>query len=102
MKRWLDNATLRRVVALLLLLGLWETASRLKWLDPFYVPAPSAIGKVLFSLFADGQIWTHLEATFSAAIIGLIAGALILIPSLRYLFRTFAGRAAERQAAAHE
>lgn len=74
MKRWLDNATLRRVVALLLLLGLWETASRLKWLDPFYVPAPSAIGKVLFSLFADGQIWTHLEATFSAAIIGLIAG----------------------------
>src|SRR5690349_23677832 len=74
MNRALDNPTVRRIVALLLLLGLWETASRLKWIDPFYAPAPSAIGKVLFSLFAEGQIWTHLEATFSAAIMGLVAG----------------------------
>jgi NitT/TauT family transport system permease protein len=74
MNRSFDNPTVRRILALLLLLGLWETASQLKWLDPFYAPAPSAIAKVLFSLFADGQICTHLEATFSAAIIGLIAG----------------------------
>ena len=40
--------------------------------------------------------------TLELLLIGLIAGAIILIPSLRYLFRTFAGRAAERQATAHE
>jgi len=74
MKRWLDSATLRRSLALLLLLGFWETASQLKWLNPFYASSPSAVAKVLFSLFADGEIWPHLEATFSAALIGLIVG----------------------------
>jgi NitT/TauT family transport system permease protein len=74
MNRWLNNATLRRIMALLLLLALWEAASQLKLLNPFYAPPPSAVAKVLFSLFADGQIWPHLEATFSAAVIGLIAG----------------------------
>ncbi|HEY4138560.1 MAG TPA: ABC transporter permease, partial [Casimicrobiaceae bacterium] len=77
MRRWHDNPTLRRAVALILLLALWETASDLKWVNPFYASSPSAVAKVLFSLFADGQIWPHLEATFSAAIIGLVAGLAI-------------------------
>jgi ABC-type nitrate/sulfonate/bicarbonate transport system permease component len=64
MKRWHENPTLRRAVALILLLMLWETASDLKWINPFYASSPSAVAKVLFSLFADGQIWPHLEATF--------------------------------------
>jgi len=74
MKRWTDNPTLRRAIALVLLLALWETASDLKWINPFYASSPSAVAKVLFSLFADGQIWPHLDATFTAAIIGLAAG----------------------------
>jgi len=74
MRRWLDNPTLRRVLALVLLLALWQTASDLKWINPFYASSPSAVAKVLYSLFADGQIWPHLEATFSAAVIGLVAG----------------------------
>jgi len=74
MNRWLNNVTLRRIAAIALLLALWEAASRLKWLNPFYAPPPSAVAKVLFSLFAEGEIWTHLDATFSAAIIGLVAG----------------------------
>jgi len=77
MKRWHENPTLRRAVALIALLTLWETASDLKWINPFYASSPSAVAKVLFSLFADGQIWPHLEATFSAAIIGLVAGLAI-------------------------
>jgi len=77
MKRWHENPTLRRAVALIALLTLWETASDLKWINPFYASSPSAVAKVLFSLFADGQIWPHLEATFSAAVIGLVAGLAI-------------------------
>jgi NitT/TauT family transport system permease protein len=65
---------LRRTVALLVLLGGWETASRIGWIDPFYMPAPSSIAGVLFSLFADGEIWTHLSATLIAATAGLAAG----------------------------
>lgn len=40
--------------------------------------------------------------TLDLLLVGLIVGAAILIPSLRYLFRTFAGRAAERQETAHD
>jgi NitT/TauT family transport system permease protein len=67
----------RRSAALLALLLVWEALSQLGWLDPFYAPPPSAVAKVLYSIFADGQIWPHLEATFSAAIIGLIAGLVL-------------------------
>lgn len=74
MNRWLNNVTVRRILAILLLLALWEVASQLKWLNPFYAPPPSAVAKVLVSLFAEGEIWPHLEATFFAAVIGLVVG----------------------------
>jgi NitT/TauT family transport system permease protein len=67
----------RRLIALLLLLAAWELAARGGWLDPFYAPAPSVVAAVLVSLFADGGIWTHLEATFLAASAGLIGGLVL-------------------------
>jgi NitT/TauT family transport system permease protein len=77
MKRWLSTAAVRRSLALLVLLIAWEALSRLGVLNPFYAPAPSAVAAVLGSLFADGQIWTHLDATFTAALAGLAAGLVL-------------------------
>lgn len=74
MRRWFTHIAVRRSIALGLLLLVWEASSRLGWLDPFYAPPPSTVAKVLSSLFAEGEVWPHLEATFSAAIAGLIAG----------------------------
>lgn len=74
MKRWLTHVAVRRSLALALLLLVWEASARLGWLNPFYAPPPSTVAKVLASLFADGEVWPHLEATFTAAIVGLIAG----------------------------
>jgi NitT/TauT family transport system permease protein len=73
-KRWLASRAVRRGLALAALLAAWETLARAGVIDPFYAPAPSAVAKVLASLFADGEIWTHLDATFSAALAGLVAG----------------------------
>jgi NitT/TauT family transport system permease protein len=73
-KRWLASRAVRRGLALAALLAVWETLARAGVIDPFYAPAPSAVAKVLASLFADGEIWTHLDATFSAALAGLVAG----------------------------
>jgi NitT/TauT family transport system permease protein len=67
----------RRGAALVVLISAWEALSRLGVLDPFYLPAPSAVARVLWSLFADGSVWTHLEATLIAAVAGL-AGGLVL------------------------
>ena len=67
----------RRAGALMFLLAGWESLSRLGFVDPFYAPPPSTVARAMFSLFADGSVWTHLEATFLAALLGL-AGGLVL------------------------
>jgi len=64
----------RQVVALLVLLALWEAAGRAGMLNPLYLPSPSQIGAALVDLFSDGRIWPHLEATFTAALGGLVLG----------------------------
>jgi sulfonate transport system permease protein len=64
----------RQAAALVVLLALWEAAGRAGMLNPLYLPAPSQIGAALYDLFSDGRIWPHLEATFSAALGGLVLG----------------------------
>jgi len=68
---------LRRLLALGIVLGLWEALAQFGVLDPFYLPPPSKVSATLFALFADGEIWTHIEATFGAALLGLALGVLV-------------------------
>lgn len=77
MTNWGRTASIRRLLAALLLLALWESLSRVGWLDPFYAPPPSTVGKVMFTLVADGQLWPHLSATFLAASVGLLVGLVL-------------------------
>jgi len=67
----------RRLLALAVVLGLWEALAQFDVLDPFYLPPPSKIAATLFALFEDGEIWTHIEATFGAALLGLVLGVLV-------------------------
>ena len=69
-----DYVWLRQLAAFVALLALWEGAGRAGWLNPLYVPEPSAVAAALVELFAGGAIWPHLAATFSAAIAGLMLG----------------------------
>jgi NitT/TauT family transport system permease protein len=68
---------IRRVVAFATVLGTWEALSRVGWLDPFYAPAPTAVVRVIASLFGDPGFWTHLQATFVAALAGLLGGLVL-------------------------
>lgn len=77
MKGRLAAASVRRILVLTALVLIWEGCSRAGWINPFYLPAPSAVAKVIVILFVDGQIWVHLQATFSAAVIGIIGGLAI-------------------------
>jgi NitT/TauT family transport system permease protein len=67
----------RRLVVLGILLSLWEVLARFGVLNPFYVPPPSKVGATLLALFADGEIWPHIEATFGAALLGLALGVVV-------------------------
>jgi len=60
---------------LIAILVAWEALSRMGVIDPFYLPAPSSIWAALVQLFAGGDIWTHMEATFSEAVLGLLIGS---------------------------
>ncbi len=67
----------RRLVTLGIVLVLWEALVRFGVINPFYVPAPSKVSATLFELFAEGEIWTHVEATFGAALLGLLLGVVV-------------------------
>jgi NitT/TauT family transport system permease protein len=67
----------RRLVVLGVVLALWEALARVGVMNPFYVPPPSKVAATLFELFADGEIWTHIEATFGAALLGLLLGVIV-------------------------
>lgn len=65
---------IRRSLAFVVLASVWELVGWLGWVDPFYAPPPSAIIGAVAELFIDGQIYRHIEATFGAALLGLILG----------------------------
>jgi NitT/TauT family transport system permease protein len=73
----LSARTARRGAAIVVLGMAWEAASRLGWLNPLYAPSPTAVGKVLLTLFSSADIWPHLSATLTAALGGLIGGLVI-------------------------
>jgi len=67
-------ALLRQLAAFAVLLAVWEAAGRADMLNPLYLPNPSRIAAALVELFSDGRIWPHLDATFTAALGGLVLG----------------------------
>ena len=67
----------KRVVALVVALLAWEVGSRAGVVDPFYAPPPTEVADVLGELFATGDIYRHLQATFTAALGGLILGVVV-------------------------
>ena len=73
-------------------------ASHAGLVNPFYLPPPSKIGAALGQLFADPAIWSHMQATFGAALIGLAIGTLggsllavlaVALPPLALLLQPF-------------
>jgi len=64
------------IQAALLALALiaWEALSSAGLIDPFYLPPPTRVWAALVQLFAAGDIWTHMEATFGEAVLGLAIG----------------------------
>ena len=67
----------RRFFSLFMLVIVWEVLSRAGIINPFYVPAPTAVLRVVLSLFSEGTIFSHLEATFFASLVGLAIGLVL-------------------------
>ena len=74
MSAYLQKVGVRRSISLLVLLLAWEALSREGMINPFYAPPPSEVLRVIFTLFAERTIFSHLEATFAASLVGLVIG----------------------------
>jgi NitT/TauT family transport system permease protein len=65
---------------LALLLGGWELAARLDWIDPFFFAMPTAIVERLVEWIRDGTsegpLWYHLWVTMEEALIGFLTGSI--------------------------
>ena len=69
-------AWVRQLVAFGVLLAFWEAAGYAGMLNPLYMPTPTQIWGALADLFGTGSIWPHMEATFTAALVGLALGVI--------------------------
>jgi NitT/TauT family transport system permease protein len=72
-----NRAWMRQLLALIVLLVVWQAAGYAGMLNPLYMPTPLQIWGALVELFGDGRIWPHLEATFTAALVGLALGIVV-------------------------
>lgn len=88
-KRRYDKITvlLLQIGILAALVGLWELAARLDWIDPFITSCPSRIVKILSSVAAS-ELLRHIAYTLIECIIGFLvaSGIGILIAILLWRF----------------
>lgn len=68
---------LSRVIILIAVFVLWETAAIMKWIDPFIMSQPTRIARTIVSLSSDGSIFLHTGVTIYETIIGFLSGTIL-------------------------
>src|SRR3979411_3202318 len=67
--------------ALALVIGLWQLAGSTGWINPLFLPAPSAIAAAIYKLAISGALWHHLSVSImrigSGWILGTVAGVIV-------------------------
>ena len=62
------------LLAFIIVILLWEYAVRFGWLNPLFLPAPSAIVDALWALTRSGQIWLHIAPSLERILFGWAIG----------------------------
>jgi len=69
-----------RLVVLVVALGGWEIAARLKWIDPFFYSMPTMIYDQLVEWMRDGtaqgSLWMQVAVTLEETVIGFLIGSI--------------------------
>ena len=68
-------------IALVLVIGLWQLAGSAGWVNPLFLPAPSAIAVAIYKLALSGALWHHLSYSImrigTGWIVGTMAGVIV-------------------------
>lgn len=66
-----------QLLLLLLLIGLWELAGRLRWIDVLIFSYPSKVGQQIVKDAITGELWPHLAMTVGETAVGFLLGTLL-------------------------
>ncbi len=68
-------------IALLLVIGFWQLAGSAGWVNPLFLPAPSAIVRAIWQLAISGALWHHLSWSImrigTGWLLGTVAGVVV-------------------------
>ena len=73
-KRWVR---FYQLIILIAFFGLWELASRLRWIDPLIFSSPYKVVNLLIDKISDGTILVHISYTLFETVLGFILGTLL-------------------------
>lgn len=71
---------LKSITAIALFFLLWEIAPRMGMVDAVFMPPFSTVLASGFELALNGQLFSHISASFTRSIIGFLVGMIIAIP----------------------
>ncbi|ABG96726.1 MULTISPECIES: ABC transporter permease [Rhodococcus] len=71
---------LKPSVAIVAFLALWEIAPRAGLVDEVFLPPFSTVVEAFFDLVKSGELWQHVSASLSRALIGFFVAVVIAIP----------------------
>ncbi|RRJ67768.1 ABC transporter permease [Paenibacillus oralis] len=66
-----------QIFLLLLFIGWWELAGRMKWIDVLIFSYPSKVAQQIFKDAASGELWPHLAMTVGETAVGFLLGTLL-------------------------
>jgi sulfonate transport system permease protein len=66
-----------RIVLLVVIVGVWEGATRSGVIAPFWVSSPSLVVLDLWRALSGGDVYVHIGVTLYEAFVGFIAGAIV-------------------------
>ena len=71
---------LKPSIAIVAFLALWEIAPRVGLVDEVFLPPFSTVIEAFFDLVQSGELWQHVSASLSRALIGFFVAVVIAIP----------------------
>src|SRR4051812_22442050 len=68
-------------IALILVVALWQLAGSAGWVNPLFLPAPSAIALAIYHLAVSGALWHHVSVSImrigTGWVFGTVAGIIV-------------------------
>ncbi|WP_304113829.1 ABC transporter permease [Mycolicibacterium bacteremicum] len=70
----------KAAAAIVAFLALWETAPRIGLVDKVFLPPFSEVAETFVTLVGNGQLWEHVSASLSRALLGFAIAVAVAIP----------------------